>query len=49
VLRGRGQRFRAIEMQYGLARSPRPESWYPYVFTDPDEETHWIRWQSMGT
>jgi hypothetical protein len=35
VLRSRGRWFRAIEMQYGLARSPRPESWYPYVFSSP--------------
>jgi hypothetical protein len=42
VFRSRGHLFRAIEMQYGPARSPRPEQWYPYVFSDADEAMLWI-------
>lgn len=33
VLRSRWSFFRMIEQRYGGFRSPRPEPWYPYVFT----------------
>jgi hypothetical protein len=33
VLRSRWSFFRMIEQRYGGCRSPRPEPWYPYVFT----------------
>jgi hypothetical protein len=28
-----------------LGNLPRPVQWYPYVFTDPDEATRWLREQ----
>jgi hypothetical protein len=37
VHRGRGALFRLLEDAYGPARSPRPEPWYPDVFTSPEE------------
>jgi hypothetical protein len=37
VLRSRGSWFRALEMEYGTTRSDRPDPWYPYVFTSPQQ------------
>jgi hypothetical protein len=37
VLRSRWSFFRMIEQRYGGCRSPRPEQWYPYIFTSPEE------------
>jgi hypothetical protein len=37
VLRSRWSFFRLVEQRYGGCRSPRPEPWYPYVFTSPQE------------
>ncbi len=37
VLRSRGARFRALEMQFGTVRSERPEPWYPDVFSSLDD------------
>jgi hypothetical protein len=37
VLRSRWSYFRMIEQRYGGCRSPRPEPWYPYVFTSVDD------------
>ena len=35
VLRSRGSWFRALEAEFGITRSRRPEPWYPYVFSSP--------------
>ena len=35
VLRGRGNWFRELEIEFGGIRSDRPEPWYPYVFSSP--------------
>jgi hypothetical protein len=37
VLRARGSWFRALEMSYGVTRSDRPDPWYPYVLTSPEQ------------
>lgn len=37
VLHSRGRWFRALEMKYGRTRSDRPDPWYPYVFSSPDD------------
>lgn len=49
VLRSRGAFFRLIEMQFGQSRSPRPEPWYPYVFTNPQEATRWVHSSTNGS
>lgn len=37
VLRSRFAFFKMIEQRYGGCRSPRPEPWYPYMFTSPQQ------------
>jgi len=37
VVRARGALFRMMDAAYGPCRSERPEPWYPYVFTSPEE------------
>jgi hypothetical protein len=37
LIRGRGELARTLTVAYGPGRSPRPESWLPYVFTSPEQ------------
>lgn len=36
-LRGRGNFFRLLEMEYGSQSSPRPDVWYPEVYTSREQ------------
>lgn len=36
VSRARSARWRLMEALFGPIRTPRPESWYPYVFSSPE-------------
>ena len=37
LCRGRGTLARMFEAAFGPCRSPRPDLWFPYVFTSPKQ------------